>query len=144
MRIQDSARILIVDDNLDNQLLTSAVLERDGYSVELADSSAAALSAIRASRPDLILMDIQLAGEDGLDLTRRIKSDSATASIPIVALTAHAMAGDSQEAIAAGCNGYITKPIDTRRFVEQVKLFLRSVADRAESTKQSSPGGNRR
>jgi CheY-like chemotaxis protein len=118
------ALILVVEDNITNQLLTSSVLEREGYRVEVAGSSVEALELLRTSKPDLILMDIQLPGLDGLALTRMLKIASDTAAIPVVALTAHAMSGDREQALAAGCVGYISKPIDTRTFGEQVRGFL--------------------
>ena len=116
--------VLVVDDNLDNQHLVSAVLERDGFTVEVAETASVALRCVKDHRPDLILMDIQLAGEDGLALTRRLKARPFSASIPVVALSAHAMAAHKEEALDAGCAGYITKPIDTRTFAGQVKRFL--------------------
>ncbi len=121
-----AGRILVVEDNPANQLLATEVLKRDSFTVDIAESAAAALASLSRNTPDLILMDIKLAGEDGLDLTRRLKAQVATAFIPIVAWTAHAMAGDRQEAMSAGCAGYIAKPIDTRTFVSQVRAFLRS------------------
>jgi CheY-like chemotaxis protein len=116
--------ILVVEDNPANQMLVQAVLELDGYSVVLAASADEALEQIARARPDLILMDVQLPGQDGLSLTRRLKSDPATAAIPVVALTAHAMHGDRDLALDAGCAGYIAKPIDTRMFAHQVRTFL--------------------
>jgi len=85
---------------------------------------------LRDAVPDLVLMDIQLPGQDGLSLTRELKAEAATANIPIVALTAHAMTGDRELALDAGCAGYIAKPIDTRTFGEQVRAFMEeAVAD---------------
>lgn len=118
------ALILVVEDNPANQLLTASVLEREGYQVEVADSSLMALKLLADNKPDVILMDVQLPGLDGLSLARTIMSTTDTAAIPIVALTAHAMAGDREQALAAGCAGYITKPIDTRTFGRQVQAFL--------------------
>jgi len=97
------------------------VLERAGYEVEAVRSGEAALAAIAEHRPQLVLMDVQLPGRDGLELTRDLKAEPATAEIPIVALTAHAMRGDDEQALAAG---YISKPIDTRTFASQVGRFL--------------------
>src|SRR5207245_11155123 len=105
-------------------LLTASVLEREGFAVDVAGSSAEAMEQLRGRKPDLILMDIQLPGMDGLALTRRLKADPATANIPVVALTAHAMTGDREQTLAAGCAGYISKPIDTRSFAGQVREFL--------------------
>lgn len=116
--------ILVVDDNDAGLLLVRAVLELDGFRVESAGSSEEVLERLNARVPDLILMDVQLPGQDGLSLTRQLKADPATATIPIVALTAHAMAGDRELALAAGCSGYISKPIDTRTLGAQVRQFL--------------------
>jgi CheY-like chemotaxis protein len=116
--------ILIVEDNEANQLLASSVLEREGYRVEVAGDTEEALDRIGVHAPDLILMDVQLPGRDGLDLTRQLKSDAGTAAIPIVALTALAMLGDREMTLAAGCSGYIAKPIDTRSFAAEVGKFL--------------------
>jgi CheY-like chemotaxis protein len=118
--------ILVVEDNLTNQLLTSSVLEREGFQVVLAESSEDALRLLTANRPDLILMDVQLPGTDGLTFTRALKAAPETAGIPVVALTAHAMNGDREDALAAGCAGYISKPINTRTFGAQVQRFLRN------------------
>jgi CheY-like chemotaxis protein len=120
--------ILVVEDNEANQLLAASVLEREGYMVEQAANAKEAVERLTTNQPDLILMDVQLPGEDGLGLTRRLKADPKTAMIPIVALTAHAMVGDREEALAAGCVGYIAKPINTRTFGEQVRSYLVSVA----------------
>ena len=116
--------VLVVEDNEVNQLLTASVLEREGFAVDLAGSSAQALERLQIKTPDLILMDIQLPGMDGLSLTRRLKADPATARITVVALTAHAMTGDREQTLAAGCAGYISKPIDTRTFGSEVRQFL--------------------
>jgi CheY-like chemotaxis protein len=117
-------RILVVEDNPANQLLAEAVLERDGFEVDLAGTAAEAVRHISAHLPDLILMDVSLPGQDGLSLTRDLKSDPATSRVPIVALTAHAMVGDREAALAAGCAGYITKPIDVEKFGDEVRAFL--------------------
>lgn len=118
--------ILLVEDNEVNQLLTSSVLEREGFAVDIAASSQQALEVLQSRTPDLILMDIQLPGLDGLAFTRQLKADPATAPIPIVALTAHAMNGDREQSLDAGCVGYVSKPIDTRSFGRQVREFLTS------------------
>jgi CheY-like chemotaxis protein len=116
--------ILVVEDNPANQTLIRAVLERDGYRVQIAGSAADAVDCLRESRPSLILMDVGLPDRDGLSLARQIKSENHTASVPIIALTAHAMAGDKEAALAAGCVDYITKPIDTRRLGTTVRSHL--------------------
>jgi CheY-like chemotaxis protein len=120
----NDAVILIVEDNEANQLLASAVLEREGYRVEVASSSDEALDRLKSKAPDLILMDVQLPGIDGLSLTRLLKADERTASIPVVALTALAMRGDRERTLDAGCAGYISKPIDTRTFAAEVRKYL--------------------
>lgn len=117
-------RILVVDDNEAGQLLVSSVLELQGFRVDSAGSAAEVLKRLHIQSPDLILMDVQLPGQDGLSLTRQLKADPATAAIPIVALTAHAMPGDREQALAAGCVGYISKPIDTRTLGDQIREFL--------------------
>ena len=119
-----SPLILVVEDNETNQMLTLAVLQRDGYRVMVAGSAEEARHRLKEGTPDLILMDVQLPGEDGLAFTRELRAKASTRSIPIVAMTAHAMEGDAQQAIDAGCTGYISKPIDTRALGEQVRKHL--------------------
>lgn len=116
--------VLVVEDNEANQMLARAVLELEGYRVEIAGSAPELRELLRGAVPDLVLMDVQLPGQDGLSLTRELKAEAATACIPIVALTAHAMTGDRELALKAGCAGYIAKPIDTRTFGQQVRTFL--------------------
>ncbi len=118
------ARILLVEDNHMNSRLTEFVLERDGYAVEIVTTGEDALVAARENKPDLILMDIQLPGMDGLEATRILKQDPQTASVPIVAITAHAMRGDEERIIAAGCEGYIPKPINTWKLGETLSRYL--------------------
>ena len=116
--------ILVVDDSVDNLELTRILLEIEGFEVRLAEDAAKALEVLTAFRPALILMDIQLPGRDGLDLTRELRQRPALDGIPIVALSAYAMKSDEEAAAEAGCAGYITKPINTRTFVEQVRAYL--------------------
>jgi len=116
--------ILVVEDNETNQILVRAVLEMGGYRVSVAGSADEALDELRRNPPSLILMDVQLPGQDGLSLTRELKADPNSSRIPIVALTAHAMNGDRELALEAGCAGYIAKPIDTRTFADQVRQYL--------------------
>jgi CheY-like chemotaxis protein len=118
------AHVLIVDDNPINLKLASDVLEAGGLRVSRAINAEEAEATLETISPDLILMDIALPGIDGLMLTRKLKAQPRYQSIPIVALTASAMKGDDQKALGAGCDGYISKPIDTRKFVEQVMGFL--------------------
>ena len=108
------ARVLIVDDNPVNLKLVAYLVKAQGYEVDTAIDAGAALAALQARRPDVILMDLQLPGVDGLELTRRIKADPATRDVAIIAVTAYAMTGDREKALAAGCDDYVTKPIDTR------------------------------
>lgn len=108
------ARVLIVDDNPTNLKLVAYLVRANGYEVDTAGDASAAQSAIAAHKPQLILMDLQLPGIDGLELTRQLKADTATSDIKIVAVTAYAMKGDEEKALAAGCDDYVTKPIDTR------------------------------
>lgn len=117
-------RVLVVEDNEANQLLTRYVLELDGFELEVAGSAAEAREKLEHMVPDLILMDIQLPGQDGLSFTTDLKRASETAAIPVVALTAHAMRVHEEQAIAAGCAGFISKPINTKTFGEQVRTFL--------------------
>ena len=124
-----SSLILVVDDNEAGLLLACAVLQREGFQVDSASSSEEVLQLLNVRPPDLILMDVQLPGQDGLSLTRQLKADPATATIPIVALTAHAMANDREEALAAGCIGYISKPIETRTLGALVRGFLGAAAN---------------
>jgi len=117
-------RILIVDDNAINLKLVAYLMRANGYTVETALDAESAIEAVRANRPDVILMDIQLPGIDGLELTRRLKADPRTHDIVIVAVTAYAMKGDQAKALAAGCDDYITKPIDTRTLPETIAKHL--------------------
>lgn len=120
-----SARILIVDDNPVNLKLAADLLEMEGHAVEKAVDAEQAHEILKTTTPDLILMDIALPGMDGLTLTRMLKADEKLQHVPVVAMTAFAMKGDEQKALDAGCNGYITKPIDTRKLPAQVAAFLR-------------------
>ena len=120
------AVILVVEDNPASQMLVEAVLSGNGYLLRFAASAPEALASIEIERPDLILMDVQLPGQDGLSLTRQLKEDPAHASIPVVAVTAHARDSDRQLSFDAGCIGHITKPYDTQRLAEQVAAFLKA------------------
>ena len=117
-------KVLLVEDNQMNSRLVEYVLERDGFDVSVMDSAEDAVLAAGDDPPDVILMDIQLPGMDGLEATRRLKGKEATASIPILAITAHAMRGDEERILAAGCQGYISKPINTRELAETVRSYL--------------------
>jgi len=117
-------RILVVEDNPSNLDLARMVLEGNGFTVDTAANGQEGLEKARHLRPDLILMDMQLPGVDGLAVTRQLKADPATASIKVVALTANALKGSEEQALAAGCSGYIAKPIELKKFMLQVTNFL--------------------
>ena len=120
--------ILIVDDNLTNLKLARVLLAGEGYVVRTAADAEEAMAVLQEFRPRLILMDIQLPGMDGLELTRRIKADPAMAAVTILALTAYAMKGDQDRILAAGCDGYVTKPIDTRALPGVIDGFMKRCA----------------
>jgi CheY-like chemotaxis protein len=115
--------ILVVDDNLTNTRLMYAILEPE-YSVQSAIDSDSMFALLEKSRPRLILMDIQLPGMDGLEITRRLKADPATRDIIIVALSAYAMVGDREKALQAGCDEYVSKPIDRKKFLKLLERLL--------------------
>lgn len=121
------ARILVIEDTPANLELVKILLESAGHTVLSAPAAEPGLLLAASERPDLILMDLSLPGMNGLEATRRLKADPVTARIPVAALTAHAMQGDEETARAAGCSAYLTKPIDTRTFVERIAdlLFIR-------------------
>jgi two-component system, cell cycle response regulator DivK len=116
--------ILIVDDNVQNLKLARVILANEGYDVRTAGDAEEALALLRTFRPHVILMDLQLPGMDGLQLTRQLKADPDTRGIRIVALTAYAMKGDEEKAFAAGCDGYVSKPIDTDRLPDIVRSHV--------------------
>lgn len=117
-------KILVVEDNGDSRFLVVKVLTRSGYETLEADSGEDAVRLAHEASPDLILMDLGLIGMDGLTATTEIKKDPATRGIPVIALTAYAMDGDRERTVKAGCDGYITKPIDTRALPGQVAKYL--------------------
>jgi len=116
--------ILVVEDNAVNRRLVEFLLRSRGYRVREATTAQEAFEILKTERPDLILMDVQLPGMDGIEATRKLKGDAVTRDIPVVAVTSYAMTGDREQAMAAGCAGYITKPIDTATFVEKVAAGL--------------------
>ena len=118
------ARILVVEDNLENMKLTSLLLHNAGHSVMSAVDAEAGLTLARSERPDLILMDIQLPGMDGLAATALLKRDAATAGIPVIALTAMAMKSDREKTQIAGCDGYISKPLRYRELYAAIDALL--------------------
>jgi two-component system cell cycle response regulator DivK len=116
--------ILIVDDNATNLKLARVLLQGEGYQVHTAADAEEALRLLQTFAPRLILMDIQLPGMDGLELTRRLKADIATKDIVIIALTAYAMKGDEEKARAAGCDGYVAKPLDIETLPGVIAQYL--------------------
>jgi CheY-like chemotaxis protein len=117
-------KILLVEDNEVNRRLAEFLLRSQGYEVLEAATAEAAFEILATERPDLIVMDIQLPDMDGLEATRRLKEDPVLRDIPVVAVTSYAMTGDQQRAIAAGCIGYITKPIDKATFIGEIASHL--------------------
>ena len=116
--------ILIVEDNATNMKLSTFLLESADYTVLTATSAEIGLTLAREGSPDLILMDIQLPGMDGLEATALLKADEATRDIPVIALTALAMKGDEERILAAGCDGYMAKPLDYKEFLAAIKARL--------------------
>jgi two-component system cell cycle response regulator DivK len=117
-------KVLVVDDNQDNRELVIKVLKSKGYLIMEAADGEIALQKLTKERPDLILMDISLPKIDGYEVTRRLKAQESFKDIPIIALTAHAMKGDREKAIEAGCDGYIPKPINVRELPDQILAFF--------------------
>ena len=115
-----SARILLVDDHPIGIQVAEAFLERAGYAVIRAEDGERALALAQSTAPAAILMDLNMPGMDGLEVTRRLKADPATRAIPIIALTAYAMRGDEERARAAGCDDYVPKPIDRQRLLATI------------------------
>ncbi|MEO1287755.1 MAG: response regulator [Chloroflexota bacterium] len=118
------AKILIVEDNEMNLDMLSRRLERRGYEIIIATDGAQGITLARDNQPDLILMDMSLPVMDGWEATRRIKADADLQTIPVIALTAHAIAGDREKALAAGCDEYETKPVKFARLLAKVESFL--------------------
>lgn len=116
--------ILLVEDNPMNRRLAEFLLRSNGYKVIEAANAEQAFELLKAERPALVVMDIQLSGIDGLEATRRIKADPATVAIPVIAVTSFAMKGDREKALRAGCAAYITKPIDKATFIQEIAAHL--------------------
>lgn len=119
-----SPRILYIEDNVDNRMLVRRILLVEGFEVDEMDNARDGISAALADPPDLILMDISMPDMDGLEATRQMRQMPELDDVPIIALTANVMRGDREETLAAGCDGYIPKPIDIDRFPEQIAEFL--------------------
>jgi len=116
--------ILLVEDNEVNRRLAGFLLRSHGYQVREATTATEAFEMLKNDRPDLIVMDIQLPGMDGLEVTKKLKEQPATADIPVIAVTSYAMKGDREKAFAAGCAGYVTKPIDKNIFIKEVAAHV--------------------
>ena len=117
-------RILVVEDNETNLYLIKFMLEKSGYEVIEAKDGASGVELAVKEKPDLIIMDIQLPDIDGLEATKRIRASEADNEIPIIALTSYAMVGDREKALAAGCTGYIQKPINPETFMAEIEKYL--------------------
>lgn len=117
-------KILLVEDNAMNQDMLSRRLKRKGYDVVIASDGAEGLAKTKSDQPDIVLMDMSLPVIDGWEATRRLKVDPMTQNIPVLALTAHAMSGDRQKALDAGCSDYDTKPIELSRLIGKIEALL--------------------
>ena len=120
-----NATILYVEDNLDNRTLVRRILTAEGYTLLEAANAAQAIDILKTTKPDLILMDINMPDMDGYSLTAKIKETPNFKSTPIIALTANVMRGDRERSLEAGCDGYIQKPIDIDKLSDQIEHFLR-------------------
>lgn len=130
--VAGAPHILVVEDNPLNMELVRDILRAYGYRVSEAADGHACREWLRTNVPNLILMDLQLPGIDGYTLTQTIKQEPRLAGIPVVALTAYAMKGDREKAMAAGCSGVITKPIDTRALPKQIEAYLKGFSEREQ------------
>lgn len=124
MASAETKTVLLVEDNDDNRLVYRTILEHVGYRVLEARDGEEGVSRAKADRPDIILMDISIPKIDGWEATRRLKADPATQGTPIIALTAHALEEDRLKAQKAGCDGYLAKPVEPRRVVQEVERFV--------------------
>jgi two-component system cell cycle response regulator DivK len=124
-----SATILLIEDNEQNRYLATFLLEQHGFKVVAANDGPSGITLVETLDPDLILLDIQLPGMDGYDVARGLRGIALLRLTPIIAVTSYAMVGDKEKALAAGCNGYIEKPINPETFVEEVSAFLTSKAE---------------
>lgn len=129
-----AAHIFVVEDNPINMELVRDILKAYGYRVSEATNGLECQEWLESNLPDLILMDLQLPGIDGLTLTMQIRQNERLRKIPVVAMTAYAMKGDMERALEAGCTGVITKPIDTRAFPRQVEAYLQGFSEREKDT----------
>ncbi len=135
---EKSATILVVEDNEDNRVIYGTMLRAHGFVVHEADSAEPAIASMRASPPDLVLMDLGLPSMDGVEATRVIKSDPAIANIPVLALTAHALLSERQRAIQAGVDGYLVKPIGVTALIREVERALGQAASGQETSRPAT------
>lgn len=119
-------RVLLIEDNEQNRYLLRYLLEKKGFEVVCESNGLAAAEVALEAKPDLILLDIQLPGADGYEVAGSLRANEALAHVPIIAVTSFAMIGDREKAIAAGCNGYIEKPINPESFVSEIESYLKS------------------
>jgi two-component system cell cycle response regulator DivK len=117
-------RILVIEDHEENRQILRDLLAHAGYEMLEAHTGEDGVTTAARERPDLILMDIQLPGIDGYEVTRRIKTDPALRAIPVIAVTSYALSGDDQKALAAGCDAYVTKPFSPRALLAKIRGFL--------------------
>jgi two-component system, cell cycle response regulator DivK len=122
-----ASRMLLIEDNEQNQYLVTFLLEKHGYEIVVASDGLAGIALAEQETPSLILLDIQLPMMDGYAVARQLRANPALAHVPVVAVTSYAMPGDREKALAAGCDGYLEKPINPETFVSQVEGYLRLV-----------------
>lgn len=120
-----SRRVLVIEDNEQNRYLVTFLLEKHGFEVLAATDGPAGIECARSCRPDIILLDIQLPRMHGYDVARALRGMAALHETPIIAVTSHAMAGDREKSLAAGCTGYIEKPINPDTFIDQIERYAR-------------------
>ena len=125
-----NARILVIEDNDQNMYLITFILEKHGYEVTQARDGRAGIQSALASGPDLIILDIQLPEMDGYAVAQQLKADPRSREVPIVAVTSYAMVGDRERVLAAGCTGYIEKPINPDTFISQIQEFMPRVVQK--------------
>jgi two-component system cell cycle response regulator DivK len=132
-------RILYIEDNFQNKRLVKKILNAKGYEVLDAEDGLTGVELAHNEMPDLILMDINIPGIDGMEATARLKNSPQTAAIPVIALTANAMRGDREKIIAAGCDEYLQKPINNTKLVDTVRLFIGAADDPEKPTLPKPP-----
>jgi two-component system cell cycle response regulator DivK len=129
------SKILIVEDNQNNMYLISYILKMKGYEIIQAETGEKGVELAIKEKPDLVLMDIQLPGIDGMETTKRIRASGADGNIPIIALTSYAMTGDKEKALKAGCTGYIEKPINPDTVLNEIEKYLKTGGTKNEHSR---------